>query len=340
MARHPKPWRRKSRKGEWWAQVGKRQRFLAPADASETQALRALVRILGEPPKATEAEDDKPPLKYVLDRFLARSYEETKLRTYENYKRYLAQLDARHGHRPAEELTPDDVTRWAKSYGWKTSTQGAAIQVAKAATRWAAGASIIPKDPLASLRSPSPVFREEIPDASDVAALLAHTATKSVGPILAFIAATGCRIGEAVAVEARHVNLAKGVVVLPEHKTREQTNRPRVIVLSDEARAILAEAIDRHPDGKLFRNRNGKPWVITAVESGVRAARGKLGLGPHVIAHGLRHRFATDALKTSPNGVVAALLGHTSTAMVDRVYSKIHAEIATLIDAAGRARKV
>ena len=59
----------------------------------------------------------------------------------------------------------------------------------------------------------------------------------------------------------------------------------------------------------------------------------------HCIAYGYRHSFATDALaKGVPDAQVAALLGHSGTAMLHRHYAHLGARAKALREALGRVR--
>ncbi len=46
----------------------------------------------------------------------------------------------------------------------------------------------------------------------------------------------------------------------------------------------------------------------------------KVELPASLTAHGIRHRFVTDATRVLPRPVVAALLGYASTEVIDRIY--------------------
>jgi integrase len=58
--------------------------------------------------------------------------------------------------------------------------------------------------------------------------------------VLIWLHATGCRPGELLALRWRHVHLARGVVLLDQHKTLKKTGRPRVIALAPAAVKLLA----------------------------------------------------------------------------------------------------
>jgi hypothetical protein len=56
---------------------------------------------------------------------------------------------------------------------------------------------------------------------------------------------------------AEHVDLNSRTVILCEHKTAEQTGKDRLIILPDEAVAILAGLIGKRSQGLLFPGEDG-----------------------------------------------------------------------------------
>jgi len=70
----------------------------------------------------------------------------------------------------------------------------------------------------------------------------------------------------------------------------------------------------------------------------MEAAREKSGL-PHAIAYGMRHSYATEALASGiPDTTVAALLGHTGTAILHKHYSHLTSRADVLRQAAAKVR--
>ena len=72
----------------------------------------------------------------------------------------------------------------------------------------------------------------------------------------------------------------------------------------------------------MLRNRNGVGWTRNAICLAFRRTSKRAGV--RATAYGYRHAFATEALAAGvPDAHVAALLGHTSTAMLHRHYSHL-----------------
>jgi integrase len=115
-----------------------------------------------------------------------------------------------------------------------------------------------------------------------------------------------------------------GVWVLNEHKTEHATGEPRVVILTPEMVGLTRRLIDKHPEGPLFRNEDGRPWNRNAVRCRFRRVRKKLNLGGDLVAYLYRHAVATDLLESGAGLAQAAeILGHKGTEMIMRHYQKL-----------------
>jgi integrase len=125
------------------------------------------------------------------------------------------------------------------------------------------------------------------------------------------------------------------VIRLAVHKTKRQTGRDRVIVLSPASLAVLQAAGDAR--GRLlFRNQFGRAFTRYAV--GKRLKRVSDRLGFRVVAYGCRHSFATEKLlKGVPEVVVAAALGQKGTGMLTKHYSHVNEDARAIREAMDRA---
>jgi integrase len=74
-------------------------------------------------------------------------------------------------------------------------------------------------------------------------------------PIVAFLLATGARIGEALYLDWRCVDLERAHVTFPKTKN----GKPRGVYLKPEIVAMLANM--PHRKGEVFRRRDGKPYT-------------------------------------------------------------------------------
>lgn len=113
-------------------------------------------------------------------------------------------------------------------------------------------------------------------------------------PLLALLLGTGCRAGEAVAIEAGSFHPATGEAWL----FRTKTERPRMLRMPRRAVEIILER--PLPEiGPVIRRPDGAPYRIAGPNQGgqfktaFHRTRDKAGLGPEVTPHVLRHTWAT-----------------------------------------------
>jgi integrase len=164
---------------------------------------------------------------------------------------------------------------------------------------------------------------------------------------------TGARPQEILKVEARHVNLAEARWEFPPKEAKGK-KRHRIVYLNDAALAITQRLMTRWPEGPLFRNTDGHPWIPDAVNCRfcrLQAAMGRrrlqaLGLalsshpnpkqrrkenralacqyGTKYCLYNFRHTFCDNALKRGVDPVtVSVLMGHVDTSMVARRYQHV-----------------
>ena len=162
-----------------------------------------------------------------------------------------------------------------------------------------------------------------------------HSHNRMLSPIVAALLLTGCRKREILDARWEHVDLERGVLLVPISKS----GKPRQVILSEpvkqiflQAKAILVahkgqEASDRCP--WVFPNPDtGKPF--SGVYKSWHAARCAVGL-QDLRMHDLRHSFAS-ALVNKGNSLydVQKLLGHSSSRMTER-YAHLSSERLTTV---------
>jgi integrase len=114
------------------------------------------------------------------------------------------------------------------------------------------------------------------------------------------------------------VRPAAGEVEIPAAEAKGK-KRVRVIFLSPAATEILRRLVAARPEGNLFRNVDGNPWTVDAVNC--RFGRLKAKLGRRFAAYDLRHGFADRKLAEGLDVLtVAGLLGHKDGSMLFRHY--------------------
>lgn len=335
MPRPPKPWYRSERDG-WYVKVDGKAILLARGKDAKADAQKAFHKLMAE---RGDGRAQPAPARLLAGQVVAR---------------YLAHLDrrvesgdlaqtswrdaddrtkafvARWGAFPASELVPADVDAWIRSEpSWGPTRRHDVAGAVKAAFRWAADQGVLASDPLARLTKPTRKQRREL-------TLTGETWKAAVGAIVSaefrglmeFVHATGCRPSEACRLEARHLDLSRGIAVL-DGKTTARTGKPRVIPLPARIVEALRARAAQRPAGPLWSTEDGNPWCKDSINCQVRRLRTRLKRAgvpgaETIVAGELRHLFATDALESGvPIATVAELLGHADTRMVSRNYGHL-----------------
>lgn len=131
--------------------------------------------------------------------------------------------------------------------------------------------------------------------------------SKNCADFVQFIAFSGCRLSEAIAVTWRDVDFAKGeLTIRGDAVTRTKNSEIRRVPMVPELRALLqrmrAERVQEALDTCVLR-------VREAQKSMSRAAK-KVGM-PRITHHDLRHLFATTCIESGIDiPTVSRLLGH------------------------------
>jgi integrase len=330
MPRKAKPWKRRG------IYVSKIAGKLTPLGKTEGEAAVELRRLTGSTSPATFAELVARYLRHVDQR--ARDGELSPV-TARGYRDHLAAALVVFGSRPACDLRGVDVLDWLASRpDLSVSTRAAYSRVTHRALRWGAAVGLLDRDPLAGCPLPSFQARARYVTADDAAAVMAAIATPRLRTLFRFLWLTGCRIGEAVRIEAADCDLKAGVVTLAQHKTARKTGRPREIPLCPEAITILDRAVQDFPAGPVLRNRCRRAWNPRHVAKVFKQVAARTGC-PHVTPHQLRSLWATDAIAAGvPVPVVADCLGHSPNVLL-RHYSRTRERLDLMTAAARRVRE-
>ena len=176
---------------------------------------------------------------------------------------------------------------------------------------------------------PEPLTRDEIDRLIAAASGRSTTGIRSRA-LIAIMAGAGLRLAEALALHPRDVDLASGTVRVRHGKG----NRDRTVGILPWAVPLVERWFDRRRRYGL----NGRHLVFAQYSSGkvgqpldpryVRLLLARLadraGIDKRVHPHGLRHSLATDlAWRGVPLPLVAAQLGHSTTATTDRYLRRL-----------------
>jgi integrase len=244
------------------------------------------------------------------------------------------------GQKSAESVRKADVEAWVRSHPtWGQTTVSVAKVRVLALFHWAVEQELLAINPIQGLKKPPQRSRgaAAVISPEDHARLM-EAATPSLRDVLFALRESGARPGEVCGVRAADFHAEQGVWILEQHKTADKTGKPRVIFLTPALIALCRTLAERYPTGPLFRTMKGKPWAMFGIAKRLRLLRMKLGI-EGAIPYGYRHGFATDALANGvPDAHVAALLGHSGTAMLHKHYSHLTARSQALRDALGKVR--
>ena len=151
----------------------------------------------------------------------------------------------------------------------------------------------------------------------------AHAGAYTVCPVLAFLAATGVRIGEAAALDVADYDPATGKVSISKTWSRDHGTRApkskhsrRTITTPAQIRPALAAAVAGRTSGVMFRSASGERFDSAQLHVGLNRLLKSLGLrrrNPHAIRHGVATALVSRGV---PLGDAARYLGHTVAQLV------------------------
>jgi integrase len=132
---------------------------------------------------------------------------------------------------------------------------------------------------------------------------------------------TGCRYGELCRLDVRDFNRDAATLLVRESKA----GKPQHVPLDDEA-AVFFETIiaGRQGDERIFRRANGSSWGKSHQARPLLEACRLARIEPPANFHCLRHTWASHRVMSgAPLLVVAQVLGHADTRMVERHYGHL-----------------
>jgi len=315
MAKHPKPWYRKSADA-WYVQVDGKQVLLAKGLTAQREAWAAFHRLRAGVNVDTPADVPAYTVGQVCGLYLDHCKATCRPITYRGHSARLTIVCRAFADVPVDRLTLSDVERWAAGLAVSSETKRDYLSTLRAALNWGRREGLHDADQLARLRLPPRTRRERTLAPAEREAIR-EAAAPALLDLLFFLEQTGCRPMMAAAVEARHVDWTGGTA------TVTSKGRPYPIVLTARLLARLRELADRHPTGPLLRNERGLPWTYNAVRCAFRRLRARTGL-VGVSAYTLRHSYATDALERGvPVAALAELMNHRDWSMIARHYSHL-----------------
>lgn len=305
--RIPRPWLRAST-GRWMVTLDGRQVDLGSDKRAAHAEFARLMTLRG-----SGKTRGRLLLRDLAELWLTDAKRRIRPATRESYTYYSRVLVEFAGALEVRDLRPHHISEWVERFK-ADSTKHLAISVAKMIVAWGLHQGYLDADPIARLKKP-PIARRAPVSKADLDALL-----RSIHPVyrvvLTFQSLSGVRPGELCSMRIEHCRVDR---VLVNGKSGE-----RWVMLSRQAQQILAGVIGGRKSGPVWHTAIGTPLTRHTLTAAVARARGKLS---HVCSHGLRGLFATELLRAGADGlIVAALLGHSSPAMLAKHYANLEDE--------------
>jgi integrase len=229
----------------------------------------------------------------------------------------------------AQTADPLAIERQAASQPWSNSYRRMYLSQAQNLIRWAGRKDF-------KLRLPPKEARGAEATIDEKTHLRILELTKGdFRQLCRFCWCMGCRPGEAAGLTVEGTDWANGVIALQKHKTRHK-GQSRILYLSQEALTIMTEQREKHKEGALFRGNRDRQLTPHAIQMRLWKMS-KKHLGRRTFAYGYRHGFCTRGVLSGIHPkMLAELLGHKSTAMIDQVYAHVGAHAQALREAANR----
>lgn len=132
---------------------------------------------------------------------------------------------------------------------------------------------------------------------------------------------TGCRYGELCRLEVGDFNVDAGTL----HVRETKGGKPRHVHLDGDALTFFGSlAAGRARGERLFLRADGKPWGMSHQLRPIAEASAAARLGAPANFHCLRHTWASHRVMAgAPLMVVAQVLGHADTRMVEKHYGHL-----------------
>jgi integrase len=298
------------------------------------------VPLLKLEPKPESIPSPRPgvTLKEAADRFLADAGQRLKPTTMNWYHQAVGRLANGLGGLPIGTINHTGIIEWVSAQEWGDTSRAHALSILSVFFRWVIAEGFATTNPVSRIRKPRARSRgEDAIITPQVHKRLLAKASPTLKPLLILLHETGARPSEIARLTASDIDFANGFAKLQDHKTAGKTGKPRLIMLSEKALVIVRRLAKSYPHGPLVRNQLGIPWGKDCICLAFRRLAKRAGV--RATAYGYRHTFATDALaKGIPDAHVAALLGHSSTAMLHKHYGHLTAQSRVLKDAANLVR--
>lgn len=217
--------------------------------------------------------------------------------SYDWYETRISAFAKRIGALRTADLKPKHLEEWLDTKKSDGHKRGCLLAVNRA-FNWAVKASILKENPIRLMEKPSAGRRDVVIAPEVFADMIAKTTDDEFRDLLLFCWETGCRPNEAFRLEARHFEGDR--CVFPEKESKGKKKK-RVIYLTPVTRQIVARLCELQPEGRIFRNQDGKPWDrnnVTCRFVRLRQRMSKIDLSKEQLA-----KFAAELKKRKPTKI-------------------------------------
>jgi integrase len=225
--------------------------------------------------------------------------------------------------------------------GWTTGSQRNCVQSLTAALNWAVRSGLIPKNPLAGIEKPGSSSRGADALIGNDAAEIERNHERVLGaapaayrPFIQALKDTGARPGELAAATAADFDESLDAFVFKKEGSRRKDEfshktaakgKDRVIVLAGPTLETVRQLVKKHPQGPVFRRRDGGPLRRFHYVGLFTRIQQRLGWET-VTCYSYRHSYATELLKAGMDVDTLAHLMGNSPVVIRQHYSHLLAD--------------
>jgi len=338
--------------------TGKRQRDYFTFSGTKKEAVAEEARLLRERDEGTYVRPSRLTFdRFLLDYWLVQVKNDAAPRTEEGYRQIVeSHLIPTIGDLQLDKVRPLHIQRYLNLKRTADATTGKSglsaqtmkhhYSVLRQAFNYAVKLKLLNVNPVLSVSSPTPEFRErQVLDEKQTARLLDAAKVTELYVPISLAAYSGLRRGELLAAMWKDLNwdtqTLSVVRTLQKSKDGFRWGKPksrksrRTIVLSpslmvtlrnhkrDQARRKLRLGSDYHDHDLICAREDGEPWEPSRFSTAFREFQDGLDM-PRIRFHDLRHGHCTHLLRAGqPLKLVSERMGHSTTSITADLYGHI-----------------
>lgn len=309
------------------------------------KAFEQFYELMGKPKAAITSGTT---IDVVLQAFHNWNKENRSPRTADRYFDFCNAFEQRWHGVPIKELNAGHVQTWLNEQKtWNSTTKRNAITALARAFNWGVKNMGLDKNPIRGMEKPQAKKRTIVVTPAEFDTLLSNIKDQPFRDLLILSYDCGARPFEIKRLEARHVELDKQRAVIPAEEAKGKIVRA-IYFPTERSMEIVRRLAKAHPKGPLLLNNRGHIWTGFAVKN--RLEDLDEAMGRRITHYALRHSFVTRKLLAGVDShVVASLVGHRDTKMIDSTYSHVAQDHAFMLaesqkdvtakDASAKAKK-